>query len=154
MNRKGEPKTRHGYNSVHGRKSEYNSWYAMKQRCFSPNTINYHNYGGKGITVCDRWLDFRNFIADMGDKPSSRHSLERIDSSGNYEPNNCRWASRLEQNRNTSRNVFVEYNGERVCVGELAARYNISNNILLKRVKRGWSMERALSSPTRIYKFT
>lgn len=76
-----------------------NSWYAMKERCFNPRNNRYHLYGGRGITVCERWLTFDNFAADMGVRPEGT-SIDRLDGNGNYEPGNCRWATPTEQNRN------------------------------------------------------
>lgn len=96
-------KTRHGHKSSTKQSIEYSTWKAMLTRCTNPNHMCFANYGGRGITVCERWRTFANFYADMGPRPSVGHSIDRIDSDGNYEPGNCRWATRLEQNRNKRR---------------------------------------------------
>lgn len=94
-------KTKHGHSPSTGKKSpEYRTWQAMLSRCRNPNRKHYENYGGRGIQVCERWLRFENFLQDVGLKPSAAHSIDRKDSNGNYEPDNCRWATRFEQNRN------------------------------------------------------
>lgn len=86
----------------------YYTWGTMRQRCNNPNSHMYKWYGARGITVCDRWDDFWNFVADMGEKPTKEHSIDRIDTNGNYEPSNCRWATSKEQNRNRRDNVLTQ----------------------------------------------
>ena len=123
----------------------YKSWTAMKSRCLNPNTVAYQNYGGRGIKICDEWMDFNNFLRDMGDKPKGK-TLDRIDVNGNYEPSNCRWASVKEQNRNTRQNVMITYNGETLCMKEWAERLSISYPTLQSRIRSGWDAKKALET--------
>lgn len=105
---------------------EYGSWGGMKQRCTNPNSVKYPTYGGRGIKVCDSWMNsFNNFFTDMGRKPSRRHTLHRIDNDGNYEPSNCEWATPKVQGRNTTRTVFVEIDGIRLCLSGWYEKLNI-----------------------------
>lgn len=91
---------KHGHNRVGKRTTEYVIWSRMIDRCHKVNHNKYKDYGARGIKVCSRWLDFKNFLEDMGKRPSKKHTLDRIDYNGNYEPQNCRWATYSEQNRN------------------------------------------------------
>ena len=126
------------------------TWNSMIRRCTNPQTEeDAALYKNKGILVCERWLlSFNNFLADMGHKPSKKHSLDRIDSSGNYEPSNCRWATPKEQARNTSKNVIVEYNGKSMCLAELSESSSVSYRLLHARIFRlKWDISRAVETP-------
>lgn len=118
----------------------YKTWEKMRARCNNPNQNGYENYGGRGIRICDRWNDFKNFLADMGERPNGC-SLDRIDSNGNYEPNNCRWATRREQAMNRRTNVVVSYRGREMCLMELAAELGLEFKTISYRV-RNWPEER------------
>jgi hypothetical protein len=127
--------------ATHGMKGTgtYSSWQAMKARCQIESATEYHRYGGQGITVCNRWQSFENFLADMGERPEG-HSIDRIDSSGNYEPGNCRWADNLTQSNNTSRNVRVEIDGVEKTVSEWSRCQDaVSLATIRRRLKLGLS---------------
>lgn len=134
---------------------EHNAWCNMKGRCYSKGTKRYKDYGGRGISVCERWLNsFENFFADMGPMPEGM-SLDRIDNNGPYSPENCRWATRKEQQRNSRRNVRLTFNGITLGVTEWSERPEIQNlgitfAVLQSRVFRGWDHGRALT--TRVVK--
>jgi hypothetical protein len=126
----------------------YRAWQAMRRRCYYVKHKNYLDYGGRGITVCDRWREsFESFLADMGDAPGE-FTLDRIDNDGNYEPGNCRWVDQAEQKRNTRASHNVTYAGKTQCVAAWAEELGISYRTLMARLVRGWSVERALTSPT------
>lgn len=111
----------HGQSGM-GRGSAYYTWTSMRGRCRNPNFKDYAIYGGRGIVVCERWNDFANFFADMGARPSPKHTLDRIDSNGNYEPVNCRWSLPREQARNRRGIIMVEFGNRRVAVMDLVER--------------------------------
>jgi hypothetical protein len=115
----------------------------MKRRCNNPNAENYPYYGGRGIKVCERWESFENFLHDMGVRPS-KMTLDRKDSNGNYEPSNCRWASKADQATNTSRNVILEKDGKKMTVSQWAEELGVNPTSITLRLRRGWSHERAL----------
>jgi hypothetical protein len=128
--------------------AEYRAWSCMRTRCTNPKFIDWDLYGGRGIRVCDQWDSFANFFEDMGSKPSPRHSLDRRDSDGNYEPDNCRWATAKEQANNwKNRNKKFSLNGETLTESEWARRIGISRESLRDRINNGWSVEKALTTP-------
>lgn len=141
-------------NTIHGmiKAPEFRIWATMRQRCSNPNSKKYKNYGARGIRVCKRWNYFPNFLKDMGAKPSPKHSIERIDNDGNYCPQNCRWATALEQGINKTNNVFLTAGGETRCISEWSRLLGISSGMIRHRIRRGWSHEDALSKPARITK--
>ena len=122
----------------------------MLARCYKPKTHGYKNYGGKGISVCDHWRhSFKNFFADMGQKPSPLHTIDRYpNKNGNYEPGNCRWATPEQQRHNMNRTIWVEYKGEKVPLSTLKSLYSMKRGAFEARIKRGWDVERALSTPS------
>ena len=127
----------------------YRTWVGMLQRCRNPKTPNYQNYGGKGITVCERWTKFENFHEDMGPRPDGR-TLDRIDNEGNYEPSNCKWSTASEQMNNRRNTVMI--NGEPLAV--VARRHGMKPRVLYKRyVVLGWTLERALNTSVRKRKY-
>ena len=145
-------------NTTHGMSytTEYKIWNGMIQRCTSPNTTGYSDYGGRGITVCDRWLNsFEAFYEDMGPRPSLDYSIERRENDGNYEKNNCYWATREEQQNNTRVNVFHVYRGNQYTISQLAELPEaIENGVcemtLYNRIKQyGYSVEKAINTPAR-----
>lgn len=122
------------------------SWDGMLQRCTNQRDPRYKDYGGRGITVCERWLKFENFLADMGERPAET-SIDRVDNSGNYTPDNCRWATRVQQQNNMRRNHLVTFEGETHTVAEWVRIKAIKHATLWARLKRGWSIRRALETP-------
>lgn len=118
------------------------------QRCHNPKNPNFDNYGGRGIVVCHRWQESaEHFIADMGPRPTPKHTLERIDNSGGYNPGNCRWATRAEQNANTRQNHRLTIDGESLILAEWARRAGVSGNLIRDRLRLGWDSKRAVFEP-------
>lgn len=115
----------------------YNTWRGMHERCRRKRSISYNNYGGRGISICERWYKFQNFVDDMGEKPSKNHELDRINNDGNYCPENCRWATPLEQNRNSRHTKKVEWNGKIVCITELSEIVGLPPPTLYSRYQKG-----------------
>jgi hypothetical protein len=137
--------TKHGHAKRNRASREYVCWAGMIDRCEDPKAESYTRYGGRGITVCARWKIFENFLADMGLKPSREHSIERNNVDGNYEPSNCRWATRSEQMNNTSRNVLIDYIGRRQTVAQWAKELGILDKTIYERLRKGCTPEKALA---------
>lgn len=132
---------------------EYTTWQSMKDRCYNPNNSHYADYGGRGITVCERWLEpgkgFENFFEDMGSRPTDcRRSLDRKDNEGNYELTNCRWATDQEQHENKRSNQFITYNGITQTIGRWAEELGVIYQTLRNRI-RTMSLEDAMTRPIR-----
>ena len=156
-------KCRPADNATHGLTDtpEHCIWKAIRQRCFSPSSQDHGHYGGRGITVCDRWNSFSNFLADMGPKPFPKASVGRIDNDGNYScgkcpecvtnrwPSNCRWETQKQQTRNTSRNHVITFRGRTQCLAAWAEESCLTMSALKHRIARGWDIEKALTTPMR-----
>lgn len=139
---------RHGH-VVGGIQSHtYSSWKAMMQRCCNPHSMHAINYSARGIRVCDQWRQFENFLADMGERPDGT-TLHRIDNDGNYEPGNCKWASRLQQSRNRRNSRIITHLGVSGCLPELIEHFDIlvNKDTIRRRLRRGWKTDIALSEP-------
>lgn len=122
-------------------------WAAMKGRCSNRRDPNYHNYGGRGIVVCEKWQTFAGFVADMAPRPAGA-LLDRIDNDGPYSPDNCRWTDRATQNANRRSCIYVDIDGERVTLKEACRRRGLRYRPVVKRVQdRGWTIADALSTP-------
>jgi len=137
-------------NRTHGgcKSPEYNSWCGMKERCNNPKHPRFHDYGGRGISVCQRWREsFAAFLADMGPKPTSKHTIEREDNDAGYGPENCRWATRAEQNNNTRSSRLVAHDGRTLTVAQWGEETGIRPGVIWFRLSRGWSAAEALTIP-------
>lgn len=133
------------------RPPEYSVWLGMKDRCFNPAFKQWDDYGGRGITVCERWRkSFAAFYDDMGRRPSPEHQLDRIDNDGDYEPGNVRWATPSENCNNKSNNRLIAHGGQTRTLTEWSREAGLPLLVLLSRIDRlGWAFERALSEPVR-----
>lgn len=141
----------HGYGRRGEKTPTYRSWAKMIARVKAkPGAEYYSHYGERGITVCKRWESFENFLADMGERPTGC-SIDRIDNNGNYEPSNCRWATRTEQNRNRRNSLFVEYRGDEMELSKACELAEIEYQTVTSRMRRGWSITKALETPSRKY---
>lgn len=130
-----------------GETREYRTWTLMKRRVTNQNDPSYPNYGGRGVTVCTRWMQsFEAFLADMGPCPSVRHSIDRKDNDGNYDPDNCRWATLEEQANNRRSNIVVQHNGQPLTLKQFCNKTGAVYTKLHQRIRAGWPVERALYS--------
>ncbi len=135
-------------NKIHGmcNTAEHSAWSSMIGRCYNPKSRRYALYGGRGISVCDRWLaKFSSFYTDMGPRPSDGHSLDRIDSNGNYEPGNCRWADIETQNRNRSNVRRWVVAGREMTIPEIAEHTGYTKNCIHLRFRNGWTIDEVLA---------
>ena len=143
--------TKHGF-ACRATIKTYNAWFNMIERCYNFEGINYHRYGARGIEVCDRWLDkekgLANFMGDMGESPINT-SLDRIDNNGDYTPENCRWATYKEQGNNKETNRNITYNNITLNMKQWANTLGINYSTLRQRLRLGWSIERAFTTPVK-----
>lgn len=126
---------------------EWKSWAHMRSRCNNPDDPSYPDYGGRGIRVCKRWDGFPSFFKDMGFKPSRGHSIHRVNNDDNYSPNNCRWATKLEQAQNKRNNRFLTFQGKTLCMAEWGRVMGFGTSVISQRLRYGWTVERAVGTP-------
>jgi hypothetical protein len=144
LSRISEVLTKHGASKA----AEYPAWHRAKRRCSDPSVTEYESYGGRGIKMCERWLnDFGAFLSDMGPRPTAQHTIERINNDGNYEPHNCRWATRLEQGNNKRNNVHLTIDGRTLTVSQWSRETGVKARTIAKRISKGWAPERAILTP-------
>jgi hypothetical protein len=144
---------------IHGearKTKEYQTWAAMRARCYNKNVRSYKDYGARGIKICERWQEYKNFLDDMGRCPASKNSIDRINPNGDYEPANCRWATTEEQTETRRESRIYELGGERHCIAGWARRANMPSHVLCSRLNKGWALEDAMSVPSypRVIKIT
>lgn len=143
--RTAEKNTTHGLHSV----PEYSIWKQMRQRCSNPNNDRFQDYGGRGVTVCERWHSFENFLLDMGSRPSVEHSIERRENESGYCPENCYWGTRIEQGNNKRNNHLVTFDGKTLTLAEWSRKVGLRGLTIMRRLEAGWSTEKALTTPSR-----
>ena len=148
-----EQPTKHGHSRIGKKTKVYIAWRGIKERCHNPNNPAFQNYGGRGITVCERWRNsFENFLNDMGEPPP-KTSIDRYpNNDGNYEPGNCRWATRSEQNNNTRQCRFLEFDGKVKTIAQWERELGCKKQSVRSRIRKGWSIQEALATPVRFKK--
>jgi hypothetical protein len=152
---KNSSESKHKTHGLSKKISEYAAWENMKRRCYYTKSNRYEYYGGRGITVCNRWINsFENFYSDMGAKPSKFHTLERIDVNKNYDPENCKWIHRNEQARNKTNTKYLTIDSVTKRIAEWALIYGVKSSIVFRRISRGWPKDKTLfiKTGTRILK--
>ena len=137
--------------TTHGRSDAtiYNMWRTMVNRCYNKTQDSYSNYGGRGMAVCKRWLKFENFLDDMGDRPFLNAQIDRIDNNKGYQPDNCRWVTPKENARNKLNTIMLFWEGKETPLIELGEKYGVHYKCLYKRIRSGWTIEKALLTPPR-----
>jgi len=139
------PRPRHGLSHT----KVHRAWTSIRMRCENTSSPKYENYGGRGIRVCDSWHSFENFLADMGQPPSASHSIDRINNDGDYAPDNCHWATHKEQSRNKTTSHNITFNGKTQCIRSWEDDIGMVAGTLAARIRRGWSVEDAITRPVR-----
>lgn len=130
----------------------YHVWQSMRDRCLNPRSRAYKDYGGRGISICSEWDSYKQWFVDMGPRPTPKHTLERIDNNGNYEPANCKWATRKEQQRNRRATRYVTIDGQKYKAIELAERSGLKTDTIVDRANQGLSLEQVLDPTKRVFK--
>ncbi len=143
MNKTNHPIT-HGHTVGRKKTRTFQCWSGMLRRCRNPKNKDYKNYGGRGIKVCERWNDFKNFLTDMGEKPEGV-TIERKDNSGNYEPSNCKWIPKSQQSENRRGNTMLTHNGKTMSMAQWERELGFGKHAITSRRRRGWTGERLFS---------
>ena len=143
-------KTTHGLRRKYP--SEYGVWLSMRNRCALESVKCFDRYGGRGITVCERWHDFANFLNDMGPRPGPEYSVDRVDNDAGYGPENCKWATRYEQGRNKRNNRLITLDGITKTLSDWCRDLSLSRKTITSRLSRGWDGALALTTPIRSIK--
>lgn len=146
LKEQGQQRVRHGHSKGYSETATYRTWKNMVSRCVHRSRADFSYYGGRGISVCAAWRSFPNFLKDMGERPLGM-TLDRIDSNGNYEPGNCKWATRQEQSENQRHVIWIEHNGQRKTVCQWADAIGMSRAAFSVRYKKGWRGEKLFAPP-------